>query len=502
MTQPSRAASPKDAYKKLSGSPSAMIILAAGKGKRMRSSKPKVLHAVAGLSLLGHVMRTALALEPQKVITIVGHGGDAVRAEATTRAPGSVVVLQEQQHGTGHATQQAKPILCGFSGDVFVLFGDTPLITETILRRMQEARRGGAGVVVLGFETDQPGGYGRLVTSGDGALDRIVEARDATPEEQKITLCNSGVMCVDGARLFAWLDRINAQNAQGEYYLTDIVEVARKEGACAAIVQCDPIEVLGVNSRVELAEAEAAFQKRARRAALMNGATMIAPETVWLAHDTKLAEDIIIEPNVFFGPGVTIGTGAHIRSNCHLEGCAIAQNVIVGPFARLRPGTELQSGSRVGNFIEMKNTVLGTGSKAMHLTYLGDTHVGEDANIGAGTITCNYDGSSKHKTAIGSGAFIGSNAALVAPIRIGERATVGAGSTVTVDVPPDALAIGRARQTTRAGLAKRLRETLHAAKNTPAVSQRSVKPISAEAETAAVNTDQKSAHVESADKAE
>ncbi len=453
--------------------PAAVVVLAAGKGTRMKSALPKALHAVGGLSMLGHVISSAATLKPQRLSVVVGHGAEQVEASAATLCealgePNRNVALstpvQEPQLGTGHAVKQALPALSGFEGDVFVLYADTPLIQPETLARMSEARAAGAGVVVLGFNAAVPGAYGRLVTSESGALERIVEAKEADAATLALTLCNSGVMCIDGARLADWIARIDANNAKGEYYLTDLVEIAIADGASAGVVIADEAEVLGVNSRADLAEAEQAFQTRARLRAMVEGATLVAPETVFFAADTRLGRDVIIEPNVVFGGGVEIDDDVVIRAFSHVEGARVERGAVVGPYARLRPGAHLEEGSRVGNFVEVKNATLGRGAKANHLTYLGDASVGEGANIGAGTITCNYDGYLKHRTEIGAGAFIGSNTALVAPVKVGDGAIVAAGSTITESVEADALALGRSRQSVRPGLGARLRESLSDAK--------------------------------------
>lgn len=444
--------------------PAAFVVLGAGKGTRMKSALPKVLHPIAGLSMLGHVIRTAQTRTPDRLAIVVGHQADAVRAAAQKLHPGAATPVQEPQLGTGHAVQQAAEALKGFEGDVFILYGDTPLIRPETLARMSEARADGACVVVLGFEAEDPTGYGRLIQGADGGLARIVEHKDADADERAVTLCNSGVMCVDGARLFGWLDRVDNNNAKGEYYLTDIVGLARSDGAFCAIVSGEEEEVLGVNSRVELAQAEAAFQRRRRDEAMREGATLTAPETVFFAHDAKIGKDVVIGPNVVFGPDVVIEDDVEIRAFCHLEGCRIASGAQIGPFARLRPGAEIGSGARIGNFVEVKNAVFGEGAKANHLAYVGDASIGAGANIGAGTITCNYDGYLKHRTAIGEGAFIGSNSALVAPVEIGANAIVGAGSVITERVEGDALALGRAKQVVRPGLAARMRKALAEAK--------------------------------------
>lgn len=440
----------------------ALVILAAGMGTRMNSDLPKVLHKVAGAPLLVHAMKSGAALDPEKLVIVAGHGADQVSKAARDWDDRAEVVLQEEQLGTGHAVLQAREALEGFDGDVIVLYGDTPFIQPETIENIAAARARN-DVVVLGFEAADPGRYGRLVMAGD-ALDRIVEFKDASEEERAITLCNSGILAADKTTLFRLLDEVGNDNAAGEYYLPDIVALARAEGLSATAVTCDEAETLGVNSRAELAGAEAAFQARARAEALDNGVTLTAPDTVFFAHDTVIGRDAIVEPNVIFGPGVTVESGALIRAFSHLEGCHVSRGATVGPYARLRPGAELAEDVHVGNFVEIKNAVLDEGAKANHLSYIGDAHVGEKTNIGAGTITCNYDGVMKHKTEIGAQAFIGSNTMLVAPVKIGNRAMTGSGSVITADVEDDALAIARGTQVNKPGLAAKLREILKAKK--------------------------------------
>ncbi len=440
--------------------PTAVILLAAGQGTRMRSDLPKVLHPLAGAPLLHHALTAAAALGPERLVVVTGHGGERVAEAAKAFDPTIAIVTQEEQKGTAHAVLQAAPALDGFEGDAVVLYGDTPLIRPETLARMAEARKGGADVVVLGFHAAEPGAYGRLILAPDNSLRAIVEVAEAGPDELRETLCNSGLLAADAPTLLSLLGEVRAENAKGEYYLTDIVALARARGLRAEAVICDEAETLGVNSRADLAAAEAAFQARARGEALANGVTLAAPETVFFAHDTTLGRDVSIGPNVVFGSGVSIETGATIEAFCHLAGCHVAAGAVVGPFARLRPGAEIADGARVGNFVEIKNALLGEGAKVNHLSYIGDTEIGEGANVGAGTITSNYDGVMKHRTTIGPRAFIGSNTALVAPVTVGADALVAAGSTVTEDVPAGALALARARQTTKSGLALRLMERL------------------------------------------
>ncbi|HBU14600.1 MAG TPA: bifunctional UDP-N-acetylglucosamine diphosphorylase/glucosamine-1-phosphate N-acetyltransferase GlmU [Gemmobacter sp.] len=442
--------------------PVSLVILAAGQGTRMNSDLPKVLHQVAAAPLLHHAMQAGLSLDPEKLVVVTGHGAEAVAKAARAYDARCDTVMQAEQLGTGHAVAQAMPLLAGMAGDCFVLYGDTPFIRPETLEAMLAARARHA-VVVLGFEARDPGRYGRLIAEGE-ALQRIVEFKDATDEERAITLCNSGVICADTAVLADLVSAIGNSNAAGEYYLTDIVEIARKRGLSAGVVICDEAETLGVNTRAQLAEAEAAFQARARAEALDNGVTLTAPETVFFALDTHVGRDAIIGPNVIFGPGVTIESGAEILAFCHLTGCHVSRGATVGPFARLRPGAELAEDVHVGNFVEIKNAILDEGVKVGHLTYLGDADVGEHTNIGAGTVTCNYDGVNKHRTKIGKRAFIGSDTMLVAPVTVGDGAMTGSGSVITENVPAEAVALGRAKQVTKPGLAPKLFDMYKAAK--------------------------------------
>ena len=439
-----------------------VIVLAGGQGTRMNSDLPKVLHRMAAAPLLHHALATAQGLDPARIVTVTGHGGAAVAAAARDWSEVVETVVQDPQLGTAHAVAQAAPFLDGVEGEAIVIYADTPLIREETLRAMLEARKR-HGVVVLGFHAREPGRYGRLLTQGDTLL-AIREFKDASPEERAVTLCNSGVICAEAATLVSLVAEVGNVNAAQEYYLTDIVEIARARGLSAGVVLCDEAETLGVNTRAQLAEAEAAFQTRARAAALENGVTLTAPETVFFALDTHVGRDAVIGPNVFFGPGVTVESGAEIKGFCHLEGCHISRGASVGPFARLRPGTELAEEVHVGNFVEIKNAILDEGVKVGHLTYLGDAHVGEHTNIGAGTVTCNYDGVMKHRTVIGKRVFIGSDTMLVAPVTVGDGALTASGSVITEDVPPEAVAIGRARQVTRPGLATRMFEKLKSIK--------------------------------------
>ena len=426
----------------MSARPLAAVILAAGLGTRMRSTMPKVLHQLAGRPMIAHLAATVGALAPARVVVVVGPGMDAVVAAAQP----AVAALQEPALGTGHAVLAARDALQGFAGDVLVLYGADPLVRTETLKAMLAIRAEGASVVVLGFRPDDPGAYGRLIVDAAGNLERIVEFKDASPAERAIALCNSGVMAIDGAVLFDLLDRVGNDNAKREYYLTDIVAIARARGLACGYVEAAAEEVLGVNDRAELAAAETVVQRRLRAAAMRDGATLIDPASVYFSHDTRLGRDVIVEPNVFFGPGVTVGDNVRIRANSHIEGTRIAAGAVIGPFARLRPGAEIGDGAHIGNFVEVKAASIEAGAKVNHLTYIGDARVGAGANIGAGTITCNYDGFGKYHTDIGAGAFIGSNSALVAPVKIGDGAIVGAGSTIARDVPPGALAVTRASQ--------------------------------------------------------
>ncbi|HEY8351912.1 MAG TPA: bifunctional UDP-N-acetylglucosamine diphosphorylase/glucosamine-1-phosphate N-acetyltransferase GlmU [Sphingomonadales bacterium] len=438
----------------------AAVILAAGKGTRMKSRLHKVLHAVGGRAMLDHVLASLADLDPERQVVIVGSEREQVERALAGRA---MIAVQEPQEGTGHAVAQAEAALKGFAGDILILYGDVPLIPADTLRRLVEARRAPGrdgkipAIAVLGFRPADAAAYGRLKMGADGWLDSIVEFKDASAEERAITLCNSGVMAVDGALLFDLLRAVTNDNAKGEYYLTDIVAIARARGHVTAVIETHEDEVIGVNSRAELAAAEAIFQRRMRDKAMAEGATLIAPETVYFSHDTKLGRDVIVEPHVVFGPGVEIGDDVVIHAFSHIEGAKIASGAEIGPFARLRPGADLRAKAKVGNFVEVKKSILHEGAKVNHLTYIGDADVGAKANVGAGTITCNYDGFNKSRTVIGDGAFIGSNSSLVAPVRIGDGAIVGAGSVITRDVAPDALAVVRADQREIAGWAAKFR---------------------------------------------
>jgi bifunctional UDP-N-acetylglucosamine pyrophosphorylase / glucosamine-1-phosphate N-acetyltransferase len=432
------------------------IVLAAGEGTRMRSARPKVLHAIAGRSLLAHVLAALSQAGQTRTAVVVGPDHAAVAAEAKAVLPGAQVFVQTERRGTAHAVLAARAALEKGADDILVIFGDTPLILPETLTRLRGALANGAAVAVLGFRPADPTGYGRLVTDGE-ELFAIVEHADASPKERAIALCNGGLMALAGPQALAILVKIKNDNRKGEFYLTDAVTVARTMGLAARAIEVTEDEVSGINTKAQLAAAEKTLQQRLRAAALEAGVTMVAPETVFLAADTKLAKDVTIEPYVVFGPGVTVDEGATIRSFSHLHGAQVGKNAIVGPYARLRPGAKLHENVHIGNFVEVKEATIEAGAKANHLSYIGDARVGEGANVGAGTITCNYDGTAKHHTDIGKGAFIGSNSALVAPVSIGDGAYVGSGSVVTANVPAGALAVGRARQTIKEGWADRLR---------------------------------------------
>ena len=441
----------------------AAIILAAGEGTRLNSAIPKVLHEIAGRPMIRHVLEALRPLDPAETVVVLGPGMEqVVRAVAPAKT-----AIQSPPRGTGDAVRAARPVLeaglaKGNVADVVILFGDTPLLRpETITALLAERRRTPqAAIAAAGFRPADPGPYGRFVLNRDGTLARIVEARDATPDEHKIGLCNGGIMAIDARHLFDLVAQIGDDNARREFYLTDIVAIARTGGLSCRVAELPTEELIGVNTRAELAEAEALMQRRLRRRAMEGGATLIAPETVFLSADTSLGRDVVVEPNVVFGPGVSVADNVRIRSFSHLEGATIAEGAIVGPFARLRPGAILEAEVHVGNFVEVKETRIGAGAKANHLSYLGDSEVGAGTNIGAGTITCNYDGFNKHRTVIGQNAFIGSNTALVAPVTVGDGAYVATGSVVTQDVPKDALTIARARQVDKPGRAAELRKKL------------------------------------------
>lgn len=440
----------------------ALIILGAGMGKRMDSDLPKVLHPIAGAPMLVHAMKSGAAIEPEHTVVVAGHGAALVEIATKAYDPDVTVVIQSEQLGTAHAVSQARDALAGFDGDALVLYGDTPFISPETLTAMTAARLT-HDIVVLGFKAANAGRYGRLILKDD-QLDRIVEFKDATDKERAVSLCNSGVVSANAATLFDLIDAVGNDNTAGEYYLTDIVGIARARGLSATVVRCDEAETLGINSRAELAQAEALFQKNARQMAQADGVTLIAPDTVFFAHDTVIGRDTVIEPHVVFGPDVTIESSTTIRAFSHLEGCHVSRGSVVGPYARLRPGAELAENVKVGNFVEIKNAQIAAGAKVNHLSYIGDATIGARSNIGAGTITCNYDGVFKHHTTIGEDVFVGSNTMLVAPVTVGDAAMTASGSVVTRDVPAGDLAVGRARQENKAGLAVRLFDKLRALK--------------------------------------
>jgi bifunctional UDP-N-acetylglucosamine pyrophosphorylase / glucosamine-1-phosphate N-acetyltransferase len=432
------------------------IVFAAGEGTRMRSALPKVLHAIAGRSLLAHVLRTVAETKVTAAAVVVGPNHDAVAAEAERVLPGAQCFVQRERRGTAHAVLAARPALERKVDDILILYGDTPLIRAKILNKLRAPLAAGAAVVVLGFRPADPSGYGRLVVEGD-KLVAIREEADASASEKAIRLCNGGIMALAGAHALTILDRIGDNNRKREFYLTDAVEIARSMKLDAAVVEAEEDDVRGINTKAQLAEAEAVLQQRLRKMALDAGVTMVAPETVFLSADTKFGQDVVIEPYVVFGEKVTVEDGAVIHAFSHLAHAHVGQKCSVGPFARLRPGTRLGEGARIGNFVETKEATIAAGAKVNHLSYIGDASVGANANIGAGTITCNYDGAAKHRTTIGEDAFIGSNSALVAPVEIGDGAYVGSGSVITGNVPADALALGRARQVVKENWAARLR---------------------------------------------
>jgi bifunctional UDP-N-acetylglucosamine pyrophosphorylase/glucosamine-1-phosphate N-acetyltransferase len=440
----------------------AIVVLAAGQGTRMRSDRPKVLHPLAGRPMIRHILETLEQLAPERLVVVIGEEMATVSAVV---APHPTVV-QAERLGTAHAVMAAGDALAGFDGDVLIAYADTPLISAETFRRVLAARRSSPhpAVVVLGFRPADAGAYGRLVTGDDGGLEAIVEAKDATPDERAIGLCNSGMMVVNGSRLADLLARIGNDNAKGEYYLTDLVHLAREEGLACAVVEGAVEELIGVNSRADLAAAEAVVQAGLRARAMAEGATLVDPATVFFSWDTRLGHDVTVAPFVTFGPGVSVGNAVEIRSFCHLESATIADGALIGPYARLRPGANIAEAAHVGNFVEIKNATVEAGAKVNHLTYIGDARIGAAANVGAGTITCNYDGFTKSFTDIGAGAFIGSNSSLVAPVRIGDGAIVGAGSAIASDVAADALALTRAPQAEKAGWARAFRQRKQAAK--------------------------------------
>jgi len=442
----------------------AAIVLAAGKGTRMKSDLHKVLHPIAGRPMLAHLLASLAELRPAKTVVVVGEGREQV--EPVVAGLGAEIAVQQPQFGTAHAVQQAQGALAGFDGDLLILYADTPFVTAETMRRMQSrlAEADAPAVVVVASRPADPKHYGRILASADGTIEKMVEYKDASEAERALDLCNSGVMAVRSADLWPLLARVGNANAAGEFYLPDIVMLAAQDGRRSAAIEVPAAEVEGINSRAELAGQEAAWQQRRRARMMADGVSLVAPETIWFSHDTIIGRDTVVEPNVVFGPGVTVGERVKIRGFSHLEGATIAAGAEIGPYARLRPGAEIGEGAKVGNFVEVKQARLGKGAKANHLSYLGDADIGEGANIGAGTITCNYDGFFKYRTNIGAGAFIGSNSALVAPVSIGPGALVAAGSVITRDVAEDAVALARGEQTEKPGRAKRFRETMTAKK--------------------------------------
>ena len=446
-------------------SPFSVIVLAAGMGTRMRSDTHKVLHPIAGKPMLMHLLDTVDALGAKERVVVVGKGRDQV--EVALNGRGVRIAHQAEQKGTAHAVLQAESVLSGFDGNILILYGDTPFVAAQTLTKMLARLDGpdAPAIVVLASSPDDPKAYGRVILGDKDTIAKMVEYKDATEAERAVRLCNSGMMAVRSADLWRWLGQVGNDNAAGEYYLPDVVMIAAAEGKASVVVETDPWQTAGVNSRAELAHLELDWQRRRREEALEQGATLVDPESVWFSHDTRLGRDCTIEPHVVFGPGVVIDEGATIRAFCHIEGARIASGCEVGPFARLRPGTVLETGAKVGNFVEVKKARLGAGAKANHLSYLGDADVGARANIGAGTITCNYDGFGKYRTEIGEGAFIGSNTALVAPVGVGDGAIVGAGSVITRDVAADELAVARGEQKGLAGWAARFRKRQAAKKD-------------------------------------
>jgi bifunctional UDP-N-acetylglucosamine pyrophosphorylase/glucosamine-1-phosphate N-acetyltransferase len=438
----------------------AVVILAAGQGTRMRSDTHKVLHPIASRPLLLHLLDSVEALGADRQVVVVGKGRGQVEAAIAGRPV--TIAVQSEQKGTGHAVQEAETALAGYDGPVLILYGDTPFVEGETLRRMLDRLDAAdrPGVVVLGSCPDDPASYGRIVLGEGDHIAKMVEYRDASEAERAVRLCNSGMMTVRAPDLFRWLSRVGNDNAAGEFYLPDIVNIAAAEGHQAVVIEGDAYETAGINSRAELAHLELQWQGRRREQALQDGATLIDPESVWFAYDTKLGRDVTVQPHVVFGPGVSIADGATIHAFSHIEGATIGARASIGPFARIRPGTRLAEGTKVGNFVELKKADVGVGAKVNHLSYVGDAKVGAAANIGAGTITCNYDGFGKYPTVIGAGAFIGSNTALVAPVSIGEGAVVGAGSVITRDVEADSLAVERGEQKGIAGWARRFRERM------------------------------------------
>lgn len=440
--------------------PLAVVILAAGKGTRMRSDIPKVLHKIAGKSVLGHAASAPRELSPARMVIVVGPGMESVVADV----PGAVAAIQQDRLGTAHAVLAARSALEDFDGDLMILNGDVPLIEPETLSALRASVADGAAVSVLGFHCSTAHAYGRLMTDDTGALDRIVEDKDATEQEKQTNLCNSNAMVLAGDHAWSLLEAIDNNNAQGEYYLPDVVKVARTKGLRCTYAVAPEDEVHGINSRAELARAESLLQKKLRHQAMENGATLIAPDTVYFSHDTQLGQDVVVEPHVVFGPSVTVADNVTIKAFSHLEGASVADAATVGPYVRLRPGADVGPGAKIGNFVEVKKAIIEEGAKVSHLSYIGDARIGAHANVGAGTITCNYDGYDKHFTDVGAGAFIGSNTSLVAPVKVGDGGFTGSGSVITKDVSADALAVERAQQKEVAGWAAKFRARKEAAR--------------------------------------
>ena len=441
----------------------AVVFLAAGKGRRMVSDLPKVLHEVAGAPLIWHAHNSAEPLNPDRTVVVAGHGADQVRGRLSDFGIAADIVLQRDQLGTGHAAETGLEGLNDFDGDVLILYGDSPFIRTSTLEGLVRTRRGGADLAFLAFEADDPAGYGRVLRDENGRPRRIVETRNAGAEELKVALCFGGALCADRATLSRLLQRVGPDSLSGERYLTEVVGLAAAAGLECAFSECAESETLGVNSRQQLCDAEAVYQEAARKRAIESGARLLSPETVYFSFDTALAKEATIEPNVYFGPGVSVGSGTRVRAFSHLEGCEVGSGCSVGPFARLRPGARIEQDAFIGNFVEIKASSIGEGSKVRHLSFIGDASVGSRTNIGAGTITCNYDGVAKHPTSIGDQVFIGSDTILVAPVQVGDRAMTAAGSTVTADVPDGALAVARSRQENKLGYAGRILSRLRSA---------------------------------------
>jgi bifunctional UDP-N-acetylglucosamine pyrophosphorylase/glucosamine-1-phosphate N-acetyltransferase len=442
----------------------AAVILAAGKGTRMNSSIPKVLHQIAGMPMLGHVLQLTKSLKIQNTSVIVGHGSDAVSNFIRRNKINATCINQKEQLGTGNALKCAQETLNTFDGNLIVLYGDVPFIKSSTIVSMLDQLEKGADLSILGFTTPDPANYGRLIIGAGNEINEIVEAKDCSSSQKEIKMCNAGIYCGSSKLIFSLLSKLTNQNASNEFYLTDIVKVAKKDGLKSCLLESSYFETQGINSRLDLANAELYCQEQLRKRALDNGVTLIDPKTIYLSHDTVIEQDTIIQPNVIFGPSVQIGPNVEILSFSHLEGCTIATGSKIGPFARVRPGTRIEENVKIGNFVEIKKSVLKKGSKANHLSYIGDAQVGSESNIGAGTVFCNYDGVSKHFTEIGENAFIGSNSSLVAPLKIGSNTIIGSGSVITKDVPSNALAISRTAQKNKKTLGKRLIEKLKSLK--------------------------------------